>query len=67
MAFIPVLVSVSSLRRTPLIGMGPTLIQHNLILTNYICKHYLEIGSHSEVWVDMEFGGTVQPSAVAWW
>ena len=46
MAFSPYISQFSFLIRTPVIGLGPTLIQYDLILTNYI---FLLLFSHEVV------------------
>lgn len=42
--------NVPLLTKVPITGLGPTRIQHDLILTKYICqKPYLQISPHSQV------------------
>lgn len=60
-------VSVSKpplLLRTPVIGSGPKLIQHDLIVTNYICKDPIsELGHMHKFHVDQNFGDMIQASS----
>lgn len=57
-------VSNSLLIRTPAIGLGPKLIQYDLIVTNYICKDPIsELGHMHKVHVDMNFGDATQASS----
>lgn len=54
------------LLRIPGIGLGPTLLQHNLIFTGCIYKApFFQIRSHTilRLWVNMNFrGNVIQPS-----
>lgn len=48
---------VCFLIRVPVIGLGPILIQCDLIFNNYACKFYFKIRSHSEIHGRHEFWG----------
>ena len=54
----------SLLMRKPLTGLGPTLTQSDLTLTDYVCRHLISKSGHMlRFQVDLNSGDIIQPSA----